>query len=113
MDNLRKNILKSSEDLGKFSFLIGLFLLPSAISLSIIFLLFSLITSFWNDHKKIFNDKINLIYITSCFLLLISAIYNFFDKNSINNLSNNPSLIFIGLLNWIPLIFVFIGLVIL
>ena len=109
MDNLRKNILKSSEDLGKFSFLIGLFLLPSAISLSIIFLLFSLITSFWNDHKKIFNDKINLIYITSCFLLLISAIYNFFDKNSINNLSNNPSLIFIGLLNWIPLIFVFIG----
>ena len=109
MENLYKNILKNPENLGKFSFLIGLFLLPSAIALSIIFLLFSLIMSFWNDLKKLINDKINLIYIASCFLVLLSAFFNFFDKNSINNISNNTSLIFIGLLNWIPLIFAFIG----
>ncbi|WP_288249679.1 O-antigen ligase [uncultured Prochlorococcus sp.] len=95
--------------MGKFSFFIGLFLLPSAIALSIIFLLFSLIISFWNDLRKLINDRINLIYVTSCLLLLISAFFNFFDKNSINNLSNNSSLIFIGLLNWVPLIFAFIG----
>ena len=109
MENLYKNIFKSFENVGKFSFLIGLFLLPSAIALSIIFLLFSLIISFWNDLKKLINDKINLIYIASCLLVLLSAFFNFFDKNSINNISNNTSLIFIGLLNWLPLIFAFIG----
>ena len=109
MENLHKNIFKNSENLGRFSFFIGLFLLPSAISLSIIFLLFSLTISFWHDHKKIFNDKINLIFIASSLLLLFGAFLNFFDKNSINNLSNNSSLIFLGLLNWIPLIFAFFG----
>ena len=109
MENLHKNIFKSFENVGKFSFLIGLFLLPSAIALSIIFLLFSLIISFWIDLKKLINDKINLVYIASCLLLLLSAFFNFFDKNSINNISNNTYLIFIGLLNWLPLIFAFIG----
>ena len=109
MENLYKNIFKSFENVGKFSFLIGLFLLPSAIALSIIFLLFSLIISFWIDLKKLINDKINLIYIASCLLVLLSAFFNFFDKNSINNISNNTYLIFIGLLNWLPLIFAFIG----
>ena len=109
MDNLHKNIFKNSENLGRFCFSIGLFLLPSAISISIIFLLFSLIISFWHDHKKIFNDRINLIFIASSLLLLVGAFLNFFDKNSINNLSDNPSLLFIGLFNWIPLIFAFFG----
>ena len=109
MGKIHKKFFKSSENLGKFSFFVGLFLLPSAIALSIIFLLFSLIISFWNDLRKLINDRINLIYVTSCLLLLISAFFNFFDKNSINNLSNNSSLIFIGLLNWVPLIFAFIG----
>ena len=96
-------------ELGKSSFLVGLFLLPSAISLSIIFLLVSLIISFWNDSTKILDDKINIFFFSSCLFLLLSSVLNFLDKSSINNLSNNSSLTFIGLLNWIPLILTYIG----
>ena len=109
MKKIQKNNLVNYFQLGKFSFFIGLFLLPSAISLSIIFLLFSLIISYVNDFKKIFNDKLNLIFLISCIFLIISGLVNFFDKSSINNISNNSSLTFIGLLNWIPLIFAFFG----
>ena len=61
------------------------------------------------DFKKIFTDKLNLIFLISCLFLIISGFFNFFDKSSINNISNNSYLIFVGLLNWIPLIFAFFG----
>ncbi len=109
MQKQSKKIFKSSLDIGKYFFFIGLFLLPSAISLSVIFLLISLIISFVEDFKNKFKDKINLIFLISCLLLSISSIVNFLDKSSINNYTNNGSLTFIGLLNWIPMIFAFIG----
>ena len=46
---------------------------------------------------------------TSCLFLLFNGFFNFFDNNSINNLSNNKSLTLVGLLNWIPLIFAYVG----
>ncbi len=109
MEYFSKKLFNNYLKIGKFSFLIGLFLLPSAISVSIIFLLTSLLISFLDNLKKQFDDKINLIFLISCLLLLLSSIYNFFDKSSINNISNNSYLTFVGLLNWIPLIFAFIG----
>ncbi len=65
--------------------------------------------SYCDDFKKIFTDKLNLIFLISCLFLIISGFFNFFDKSSINNISNNSYLIFVGLLNWIPLIFAFFG----
>ena len=109
MDYSYKNIFKNYLETGKLFFLFGLFLLPSAISLSIIFLLISLAISFWNDSQKLFCDRINLVFLAACFLLIISGFSNFFDNNSINNLLNNSSITFIGLLNWIPLVFAYIG----
>ena len=109
MDNLYKKIFKNYLETGKLFFLFGLFLLPSAISLSIIFLLISLVISFWYDSQKLFRDRINLVFLTSCFFLIIGGLLNFFDNNSINNLTNNSAITFIGLLNWIPLVFAFFG----
>ncbi len=109
MDNLYKKIFKNYLETGKLFFLFGLFLLPSAISLSIIFLLISLVISFWYDSQKLFRDRINLVFLTSCFFLIIGGLLNFLDNNSINNLTNNSAITFIGLLNWIPLVFAFFG----
>ena len=109
MEQLTKKIFKRNLELGRLFFFIGLFLLPSAISISVIFLFASLITSYLDNFRNKFKDKINLVLLISCLLLLISTFFNFFDKSSINNYSNNGYLIFIGLLNWIPLIFAFIG----
>ena len=109
MDYSYKKIFKNYLETGKLFFLFGLFLLPSAISLSIIFLLISLVISFWYDSQKLFCDRINLVFLTSCFFLVIGGLLNFFDNNSINNLTNNSAITFIGLLNWIPLVFAFFG----
>lgn len=104
-----KFFLKDSLNLGRIFFYTGLFLLPSAFSLGSICLLFSLIFSFNSERANYLDDKLNLIFIISCLLLLISSTINFIDSNSINHISNNSYLIFLGLLNWIPQIFVFIG----
>ena len=109
MQKPTKKIFKSNLQIGKSFFFIGLFLLPSAIALSVIFLFISLLISYFDDFKNKFKDRVNLIFLISCLLLLISSIVNFLDKSSINNYSNNGSLTFIGLLNWIPMIFAFIG----
>ncbi len=109
MQKLTKKIFKSNLQIGKSLFYIGLFLLPSAIALSLIFLFISLLISYLDDFKNKFNDRVNLTFLVSCLLLSISSIVNFLDKSSINNYSNNGSLTFIGLLNWIPMIFAFIG----
>lgn len=109
MKYISKNIFKNYFELGKFSFYFGLFFLPSAVPISIIFLLFSLVVSFSKDFKTIFKDKINIFFLLSCLFLFFSSLLNFIDKNSINNISNNSSLTFIGLFNWIPLIIAFIG----
>ncbi|MDC3232485.1 O-antigen ligase family protein [Prochlorococcus sp. AH-716-A09] len=95
--------------LGKILFYIGLFLLPSAFSLGSILLIISLIFSFTSAKKNHYNDKLNLTFLISSILLLISSIINFLDPNAINNIENNSYLTFVGLLNWIPHIFLFVG----
>ena len=95
--------------LGKILFYIGLFLLPSAFSLGSILLIISLIFSFTSAKKNHYNDKLNLTFLISSLLLLISSIINFLDPSGINNIEDNSYLNFVGLFNWIPHIFLFIG----
>ena len=104
-----KFFLKDSLNPGKIFFYTGLFLLPSAFSIGSICLIISLIFSFKSGGNNFFNDKLNLIFIISCLTLLISSAINFIDKNSIHHISSSSFLIFLGLSNWIPQIFVFIG----
>ena len=95
--------------LGKILFYIGLFLLPSAFSLGSIILIIALVCSFTSSKDNICEDKLNLIFLISSSLLLISSIINFLDPKAINNITSNSHLTLIGLLNWIPQIFLFIG----
>ena len=95
--------------LGKILFFAGLFLLPSAFSLGSILLIISLVFSFTSTKNNHYKDKLNLTFLISCLLLLISSIINFLDPNAINNIADKQYLTFVGLFNWIPQIFLFIG----
>ena len=98
---------KSSNDNGEIFFYIGLFLLPSALSLGIISLLISSIISFKRNSKSLFREKYSLIFFLGGIFLILSSLVNFLDPNSINNLYNQRYLTLLGLLNWLPLIFCF------
>ena len=89
-------------------FLIGIFFLPSAPALAIIFLFISAVCSFIKNLKVIFSDRWNLIFIFSIFLI---SIISFTHNENIIPLKGNwdKSLTWIGLTNWVPLIFCFLS----
>ena len=88
-------------------FFIGLFLLPSTLSIGILLLLISSIINFKSDSNSFFKDKYSFLFFISIIFLILSSLLNFLDANSINNISNSKYLTFIGLVNWLPLIFCF------
>tara|TARA_B100000989_G_scaffold278203_1_gene239754 strand:+ start:710 stop:2023 length:1314 start_codon:yes stop_codon:yes gene_type:complete len=100
--------LKNNHDL--IAFYIGLFLLPSALPISLLFILYSTIFSILKNKEDFINDKINIFFLFACFMLLISTFTHYFGYFDLNYKSNwDPSLSLIGLANWIPLIVLFIG----
>ncbi len=99
--------IKDSYFYKKF-FWIGIFFLPSAPSIGCLFLLSSSIFSLKNNFGKLFNDKYNFVFIFSAFLMPIIC----FIQSDINSpLYGNwdKSLTWIGLTNWILLIFCFLS----
>ena len=102
--SLKKALYKNPE---KFSFYIGIFLLASAFSISLLFLLISLLFTFLKNRKNYFLDKWNICFFIGSLVLLLSAIANFFN-NSSNTINLDKSIALIGLANWIPLILLFI-----
>jgi len=87
--------------IGQNLFYLGIFLLPSAISLSTLVLLISLVISFKVNKNCFLKDKWNLLLLFCSFLLFISCAYN-----QINSISNDINY-WVGLFNLIPLFFVF------
>ena len=98
---------------GLYSFRAGVFLLPSALIFSIIFLLLSSVISVINCRKNLLNDNFNKVFLVTTFLMVISSFIHLY-KFSTNSLSEiimsewDPNLSFIGLLNWIPLFWCFL-----
>tara|TARA_Y100001978_G_scaffold198847_1_gene212072 strand:+ start:121 stop:1413 length:1293 start_codon:yes stop_codon:yes gene_type:complete len=103
-NNLIKNLYNNLE---KVSFYIGIFLLASAFSISLLFLLLSLILTFLKYRTNYFNDKWNIYFFIGSLILILSAVVNFFNSSS-NTFNLNKSIGLIGLANWIPLIIIFI-----
>ncbi len=102
------NYVKKNLDL--ISFYVGIFLLPSAFSISIVFILFSIISSTIKNKKNIFNDKLNQFFLIACLLLIISTFGHYFWKDSFGvEINWEASMSLYGLANWIPLILIFIG----
>ncbi len=100
-----ENNLKSSFQIGKLLFFTSLFLLPSALSAAAFLLIISIFISFSSNYLEERDDKINLILYTACIFLFVSSTINFFRIGT----TNNSYLTFVGLLNWIPHIILFVG----
>ena len=96
------------EKFGFFCFLTGVFFLASAVGISIIFLLISLIISFLAPHK-FFEDKWNYPLILSSILMIISTFVHFQRYELYSDLGINPELSLIGLFNWLPFFLSFWG----
>ena len=93
---------------GYISFLLGTFLLASALGISIIFLLISLIISFLRK-KNYLNDPWNYPFLLSSLLMLISTFIHFYRNEYYSELGLEPSLSLLGLINWIPFFLCFYG----
>ncbi len=89
-------------------FLLGIFLLPSAPSFSIFFLLVSSINPIKKNFNKIIDDKWNLTFIISAFLMPLICLMQSEDIMPLMD-NWNKSLTWIGLSNWLPLIFIFLS----
>ena len=102
-----KRKIKGALKIGNSIFLVGLFLLPSAFSIGVFLLVISIFISFSNNNFDKKDEKINKIFYVACIFLAISSTVNFLEKIRISGFSDNPYLILIDLLNWIPHIFLF------
>ena len=106
--NSLNNKNKFTDRTGQILFYAGLFLLPSAFSISVLFLLFSCLIGFFINKEDFFKDKLNTCFLIGGLLLIFSSIYNSTNFNESNTLEVvNPFLKNIELLNWIPLILCF------
>lgn len=91
---------------GQISFLIGISLLPSALPISVFFLIISIVLSLIKNKKKIFADKWNLYLSFISILMIFSYTYKVFAINE-KGITNVIQGSWIDLFNWIPLFIFF------
>lgn len=101
--------LNKNLELGNKFFLIGVFFLPSAIPIGVIFLLISIVISFRNQNYSFIKDIWDKFFLVCIILILLSTL-NTCLLNIPNELKDfNKSIIFLNLFNWIPIIIVYFG----
>ena len=96
------------DKLGLLCFLSGIFLLASAVGISLLLLLISVLISFLKP-LKFFDDKWNLPLVISGIWMLISTLIHFQRYEEYIALGIDPKLSLIGLVNWLPFFFSFWG----
>ena len=107
---LIKNFFRKDEefDIGKYSFLLGVFFLPTALPIAGIFLIVALVVSLLKDKFIIFKDKINFSILISIFLILFSTAYNFNFQIPYGTENARNFFLWLNLFNWIPSLLCFI-----
>lgn len=104
INRLKKN---SISDNGLLFFLVGIFFLPSALPIALLFLLVAGIIGSFMQKKPYLNDKWNYpLLIFGAIILLNSIAQNFFLINSYDSIWN-PIQSFVGLGNWLPFLWLF------
>jgi len=90
-------------------FRFGIFLLPTALSLSIIFVLISIIIGLKKTSLSYLKDNYNRVFFLCSIFMMLSSFYNFIfaDYSQIGIVNNYFFLI--GLFNWIPFFILFWG----
>ena len=106
--NFFQGEISLKDKIGYFTFFLGVFLLPSAMALSILFFIVAISISFINPNN-FFKDKWNYPFLISSFFMIMSSLKHFENTGELYKSYWEPSLSLIGLLNWIPLFFFFWG----
>ena len=99
------NIKSSAYNTGLRLFHLGILLLAAVPSISFLLLALSSILGSFDRKENYFNDKYNLPFLFSSILMVINCIFITIRADFINN--QNPSLAWVGLLNWIPFFWCF------
>ncbi len=98
---------KTIEDYGYLLFLLGIFFLPSTLTIGIFFLITAFILSSIFRKDSFLKDYWNLPFLLFGLLIISSAILqNYLFENNYDQIWD-PKLSLIGLGNWIPFIWVF------
>ena len=104
--NLRHSDFKSTANiLGLRFFHLGILLLASAPLISFFLLTISSIFGSFKRKDNYFNDKYNFPFILAGILMVINCVLISFRAELINN--QDPTLAWIGILNWIPFFWCF------
>ena len=107
----KKNTLFSNinaENIGNFSFYLGIFFLASAVGLSILLLIISQFISFLKP-SQFLRDKWNYPLILSGFFMVTSTFIHFLRYENYIDFDLDPKLSLLGLINWIPFFLFFWG----
>tara|TARA_Y100001970_G_scaffold294300_1_gene450088 strand:+ start:6350 stop:7657 length:1308 start_codon:yes stop_codon:yes gene_type:complete len=99
-------VINKTLDLGQILFFLGVFFLPTALPISGIFILISLIISILKSNESPLEDRWNLPVFISIGLIIFSSLNISLINTPIALLEFDKSLIWINLFNWIP---IFIG----
>ena len=94
-----------SKDLILFK--IGIFFLPSAFSISSIFIFLSIAIQSFKRRNIFLKEKINFLLILLSSLMILSSFINTFLKDSYFGIEIPSYYYWIGLLNWIPFFWIF------
>lgn len=93
--------------ISELTFQLGLFLLPSTLSLGIVMILTSSIVSLFFKEKTSSRDKSSILLIIISLLMFVSCAYQTLSFSNQAEYDWDISLTWIGLLNWIPFFFLF------
>ena len=96
-------------ELGNRLFIIGVFFLPSALPISLLFLLVGLVISFYQNKLSILKDKFNYSLLISIGIIFFSTLNVALINKPLALFELDNFLIWINLLNWIPIFFIFWG----
>ena len=98
----------SKNEIGFRSFLIGIFFLASAPSLSFLFLLFPIFLGIKRNLKKLLEDKFSYLLVIAALIMITKSIVTSFS--GVNGIEGwDPLLNWAGLGNWIPQFLIYFG----
>ena len=89
-------------------FLLGILFLASAPFLSSLLFIYPIVIGLVKNKRKLISDKYNYPLIVASFIIIIKSVIDMYYP-ALNNKSWDPSLNWIGLINWIPLFLCYFG----
>ena len=102
-----KNKEINLQEISEKIFLLGLFLLPSTMSLGILLILVSSIATLFFRKDKHIEKNYSILLICISFLMVASCIFQTLNLSNQELYGWEVSLTWLGLLNWIPFFFLF------